>query len=131
MPQFSAISAARLASCDARLAAVFNHVITIADCSILEGHRGEAAQNAALAAGRTQLGWPKSKHNRLPSLAVDAAPYPIDWADRERFHLFAGLVLGVAAGQGLRLRWGGDWAGHFRPAANRFDDLPHFEIIED
>lgn len=131
MPQFSATSAARLARCDARLQAVFNRVIGIMDCTILAGHRDEAAQNAALAAGRTQLGWPRSKHNRLPSLAVDAAPYPIDWADRERFALFAGLVLGVAAGQGVRLRWGGDWNGDFRPADNRFDDLPHFELLED
>ncbi|RME64971.1 MAG: M15 family peptidase [Alphaproteobacteria bacterium] len=130
MPQFSAISAARLASCDARLQAVFNRVIEMIDCSILVGHRDKTAQNAAYVAGRSRLDWPKSKHNRLPSLAVDAVPYPIDWDDRERFYLFAGIVLATAAAQGTRLRWGGDWNGDFRLADNRFDDLPHFEIEE-
>ena len=30
-----------------------------------------------------------------PSRAVDVVPYPIDWDDRERFHLFAGFVIAL------------------------------------
>ena len=35
--------------------------------------------------GRSKLSWLESKHNCEPSRAVDIAPYPIDWDDRERF----------------------------------------------
>ena len=70
-------------------------------------------------------------HNSKPSRAVDCVPYPIDWTDRERFTLFAGFVLGVAARMGITLRWGGDWNMNFEVKDNRFDDFPHFELIKD
>lgn len=131
MPAFSTTSLNRLASCDARLQAIFAQVILLVDCMILEGFRDQAAQDAAFAAGRSKLRWPHGAHNRMPSRAVDAAPLPIDWADRERLHLFAGVVLGVAHAQGVALRWGGDWNRNFAVADNRFDDLVHFELVED
>jgi len=65
----------------------------------------------------------------MPSLAVNAAPYPIDWENRERATLFAGYVLGVADEMGIKLRWGGDWNMNFETADNNFDDLWHFELI--
>lgn len=40
-------------------------------------------------------------HSTVPSRAVDIAPYPVDWADKERFVLLAGFVLGVARANGL------------------------------
>ena len=58
------------------------------------------------------------------------APYPIDWDDRERFHLFAGFVIGIAKSMGITLRWGGDWNMNFEVDDNQFDDFPHFEIRE-
>ena len=72
--------------------------------------------------------FPKGRHNALPSKAVDVAPYPIDWEDREGFILFAGYVLGVASQLGLNIRWGGDWDGDFDLSDNEFDDLVHFEM---
>ena len=54
---------------------------------------------------------PKNKHNaEEPELskAVDVAPYPIDWNDKERFYYFAGVVMGIAIQMGIPLRWGGD-----------------------
>jgi len=110
---------------------LFTAVLKIADCTILEGHRGEARQNELRATGRSMLAFPHSKHNRTPSAAVDVVPYPLNWGDRDRFHLFAGVVLGVAASMGLAVRWGGDWDRDFRPANNSFDDLPHYELIDD
>jgi hypothetical protein len=73
--------------------------------------------------------WPDSKHNQSPSMAVDVAPYPIDWADRERFNYFAGYVMGVASQHGIALRWGGDWNRDWKVRDNNFDDLPHYELI--
>lgn len=126
----AAPSQERLQQCDPRLTRIFITVSEVIPCIVLEGHRNQQAQDADFAAGKTQLKWPHGKHNALPSLAVDAAPTPLDWHDRERFSLFAGYVLGVAASQGVTLRWGGDWNRDFKVADNHFDDLVHFEIHE-
>ena len=130
MPRFGKRSKERLATCDKRLQDIFNEVIKKVDCSVLEGHRSEERQNKLLKEGKTKVGYPKGRHNASPSLAVDVAPYPIDWDDRERFHLFAGYVLGVARGMGITLRWGGDWNMNFEVDDNKFDDFPHFEVRE-
>ena len=130
MPKFGRRSKERLATCDSRLQKVFNEVIKHVDCSVLEGHRGEERQNAFFEEGKTQVKFPKGRHNSSPSNAVDVTPYPVDWEDRERQTLFAGFVLGVAKLMGVTLRWGGDWDMDFHVMDNRFDDFPHFEIRE-
>ena len=130
MPKFGRRSKERLATCDSRLQKVFNEVIKHVDCSVLEGHRGEERQNALFEDGKTQVKFPKGRHNSSPSNAVDVTPYPVDWEDRERQTLFAGFVLGVAKLMGITLRWGGDWDMDFHVMDNRFDDFPHFEIRE-
>ena len=129
MPRFGRRSQANLATCHPDLQRVFEEVVKIFDCSILCGHRGEEAQNEAYHKGLSKLKFPESRHNTQPSVAVDAVPYPIDWEDRERMTYFAGLVLGVAHGMGITLRWGGDWDRDTEVADNRFDDLPHFELV--
>ncbi len=69
-------------------------------------------------------------------MAVDAAPYPIDWSDRERMTLFAGVVQGVAMAlydEGKidhLVRWGGNWDNDTEVADNSFDDLVHFELYK-
>ena len=107
---------------------MFNEVIKHVDCSILEGHRSKERQNKLYDEGRTKVRYPDGRHNADPSKAVDVTPYPVNWEDRERQTLFAGFVLGIARGMGLRLRWGGDWDQDFQVMDNRFDDFPHFEI---
>lgn len=129
MPRFSNTSATRLAQCDPRLRAVFDEVIRHFDCTILCGHRAKAEQDAAFAAGNSKVQWPNGKHNTVPSLAVDAAPYPIDWEDRERATFFAGVVMGTAWQMGIELRWGGDWDRDTQVNDNTFDDLWHFELV--
>ncbi len=128
MAKFGKRSRERLATCDKRLQDVFNEVIKTVDCSVLEGHRGEERQNKLLKEGKTKVAYPKGRHNAFPSRAADVVPYPIDWKDRERFHLFAGFVIGVANRMGITLRWGGDWNMNFEVDDNKFDDFPHFEI---
>ena len=130
MPSFSQTSRERLDTCDPRLRRIFDEVVRNFDCSILEGHRERDRQNLMVKEGKSQVRWPQSKHNSVPSKAVDAAPYPIVWADRERFSLFAGYVLGIAASHGVKLRWGGDWSMDWQVSDNNFDDLPHFELVE-
>ena len=106
------------------------------DCTIIEGHRGKDKQNKAYADGKSKLKYPKGKHNKKPSIAVDVIPYPIDWSDRDRHHYFAGYVLGVAWGMYIqkeishKVRWGGDWDMDTKTKDNRFDDLVHFELYD-
>ena len=129
MPKFGKRSKERLATCDERLQKVFNEVINYVDCSVLEGHRGEREQNKYFAEGKSKVQYPLGRHNAKPSRAVDVVPYQIDWNDRERFHLFAGFVLGIAYSMDISLRWGGDWNQNFEVDDNNFDDFPHFELI--
>ena len=128
MPRFGSKSKKKLESCHSDLQKVFNEVIKHVDCSVLEGHRSEERQNLLFKEGKTKVKYPHGRHNYNPSKAVDVVPYPIDWKDRERFHLFAGFVLGIARSMGVNLRWGGDWDQDWYVHDNRFDDFPHFEI---
>lgn len=131
MAKYSNSSCEKLYTCDERLVRVFERVVQTFDNTILVGHRDEATQQEMYEQGKSQLQYPNSKHNSFPSKAVDAAPYPIDWDDRERFTLFAGFVLGIAEEMGIYLRWGGDWDRDWQTSDNSFDDLVHFEIIDD
>ena len=128
MPKFGKRSLDNLSSCDKKLQVVFHEVIKTVDCSVLEGHRDKDRQNALFKEGKTKVKYPKGRHNSYPSNAVDVVPYPIDWDDRERFHLFAGFVIGIAKSKGINLRWGGDWDSDWQVNDNRFDDFPHFEL---
>ena len=130
MPRFGSRSKKRLATCDDRLQDLFKEVVKHFDCSVIQGHRGKADQNKAFDEGRSKLRYPDGNHNAVPSKAVDVAPYPIDWSDRDRFHYFGGFVLGIASQMGLKIRWGGDWDRDTQVKDNKFDDLPHFEIRE-
>ena len=130
MPKFSKKSKAKLNTCDKRLIELFNKVVKKFDCTIIEGHRSKDRQNKLFDEGKSKLQYPNGKHNATPSMAVDVAPYPIDWNDRERFTYFAGYVIGIAYQMGLKIRWGGYWDMDTQVKDNNFDDLPHFEIKE-
>lgn len=89
----------------------------VLDITVLCGFRGEAEQNAAVAAGTSKLPWPRSKHNQTPSRAVDVVPYPVEWQDSRQELILRGYVLATAARLGIRIRtisW----------------DLPHFELAD-
>jgi len=133
MPSFSKQSAARLATCHMSLQNLFKEVIRHWDCTVLEGHRSIEAQQEAFRRGTSKIDGVNQlgKHNHTPSLAVDVAPYPVDWQDLERFRAFGGFVLGVASQLGIVVRWGGDWDTDRDFKDQRFVDLPHFELLSD
>ena len=130
MPKFGKLSKSRLFTCDRDLILVFDIVIQTFDCSILCGHRNKDDQGKAFLEGVSKVKWPKSKHNSIPSKAVDAAPYPLNWKDEERIVYFAGFVMGVANGLGVELKWGGDWNKNWKTEDEKFRDLCHFELEE-
>lgn len=116
----------RLATCDARLQQLVTAVAAkvdagallplVGDISVACGYRGQAEQNAAFDRGASKLRWPRSKHNSVPSKAVDLWPSPVDWKRHDQFEAVRGLVLSTAAELGIRIRvisW----------------DLPHFELV--
>ena len=129
MPRFGRTSQANLKECHWNLQVIFSRVIEEYDCSIIEGYRDKATQDKLFHGGQSKLQFPKSKHNRSPSHAVDAVPYPIDWKDTDRFYAFGGFVMGIAAQMGIKLRWGGDWDGDWQHKDQTFHDLPHFELV--
>ena len=131
MPKFSKRSLDRLGTCDERLQSIFKEVVKGFDCTVIEGHRGKERQNKAFDEGKSKLRYPKGNHNKVPSTAVDVAPYPVDWKDRDRFHYFAGYVLGIAKMMGHTIRFGGDWNMNTQVKDNNFDDLVHFELRGD
>lgn len=108
---------------------LFNEVIKVCDCAVIEGHRPKEEQDKAFHAGKSKLKWPDSKHNRTPSLAVDVVPWPVDWKDLNRFYYFGGLVKGIAAQLDIEIRWGGDWDSDNTFKDQSFHDLPHFELV--
>lgn len=134
MPRFSVKSTQRLKECDVDLQRLFFEVVKHFDCSVTCGHRNKDEQNELFfhkPKRKTNLRYPDSNHNDIPSTAVDVVPYPIDYDDRERFTLFAGVVLGIASQLGIAIRWGGDWDRDTEVDDNHFDDLPHFELVKD
>jgi hypothetical protein len=121
MPSFSQKSVLHLETCHPDLQKLFREVIKITDCSIICGHRSRPEQEQAFFQKHSRKQWPHSKHNKIPSLAVDAVPYPLDWSDIESFKKLGAIVKQIAADMGLRLRWGGDF--------ETFKDYPHYELI--
>lgn len=126
MPRFGQRSNERLNTCHPDLQRLFRAVVAVIDCSVLEGHRSLERQAELLASGKSKVR--RSKHNASPSLAVDVAPYPIDWQDTQRFVDFGRFVEAKAREMGISLRWGGDWDGDGDRSDQTFDDLVHFEL---
>jgi len=130
MPKFSKRSRKRLEECDERLQRLFNEVIKSYDCTILCGHRSKEEQEKMYEQGRSKLRWPASKHNKRPSMAVDVAPWPIDWTDMGSFYMFVGYVKRVAEEMNIPLRCGADWDMDGYTKDQMFNDLVHFELKE-
>lgn len=136
MANYSRKSRERLETCDPRLQKVFNEVVKTYDNSILEGIRTPERQQMLFDTGKSET--LNSKH--IPrsdgySKALDVAPYPIDFENKAkklaRFYHFAGYVLRVAEEMGIKIRFGGDWDSDKDFEDQNFDDLVHFELIED
>ena len=124
MYKFGKRSRKRLEGVDAKLINVLNELIKIMDVTVIEGLRSAERQKELLAKGATKVKYFKHMEGK----AVDIAPYPIDWEDRERFHYMGGMVRGIARALNLKVRWGGDWDSDGEIKDNSFDDLVHIEI---
>lgn len=129
MPSFGQKSQSILATCHPDLQDICNEVIKHYDFSVLEGHRSNSRQDELFRQGKSKLQAGESKHNNSPSLAVDIAPYPIDWEDTRRFYFLCGMIKQAAGELGIEVRMGCDWDGDGSFSDQSFHDLPHVELV--
>ena len=130
MPRFGKRSKERLKGVDIKLVNVLNELIKIMDVTIIEGVRSEAKQKEYFAKGKSKIDGVTKLGQHQKGKAVDLAPYPIDWNDRDRFHYMGGMVRGIAKQLNLKVRWGGDWDSDGQVYDNTFDDLVHIEVLD-
>lgn len=121
MPNFGQQSLDKLGTVDKKLQDICNEVVKTYDITILVGHRDQADQDIAVTEGKSKTPWPTSKHNSLPSQAVDVAPYPIDWNDISRFTELNARMQAAAGNLGYKIRWGGSFT--------TLKDYDHFELV--
>jgi peptidoglycan LD-endopeptidase CwlK len=131
MSEFGTISRNRLNTCHMDIVKVMEQAIKNGpDFSVVCGHRNQVDQKNAFDKGLSKVLYPDSKHNAMPSNAVDIVPYPVDWEDLNRFRVLAGYILGTADAMGIKLRWGGDWDRDYDEGDEKFRDMPHFQLME-
>jgi len=135
MPKYGSKSAATLASVHPDLQKIFNEAIKYVDITVMEGERSKERQEELVRTGKSKT--MNSKHLKQPDgqcHAVDAALYPIDWSDRDRFVYLGGFIQALAASMLARgeishkIRWGGDWDSDQNMKEHSFFDGPHFEL---
>ena len=151
MPEFSAKSMSILKTCRPELQKLCLEVVKTFDCSVISGRRGQLEQEKLFKDGKSNAHWGESPHNYGESFAVDLVPYPVNWDTEteiisaagagdvpallsaidsvQRFYALYGYVRRVAEEMGIKIKWGGDWDRDFHFSDNKFDDLPHFELV--
>ncbi len=130
--RWSYSSQIKLEQVDFKLRRIVDMVRDMRDISIVTGHRDEVLQDLMFSGKpkRSHVEWPNSKHNSMPSRAIDVQPYPyVEKSLREDLSYIAGLFIAFGKAEGLPIRWGGDWDKDGETHDNKFDDLFHFEII--
>lgn len=154
MNKLSDNSEAKLSTCAPVLKLIVMEVLAEMDIGVTCGHRKRAEQDALYESGESRLKFPKGKHNRFPSEAVDLVIYHNThkylWCDERQLHRIAAttntttanvktwiymqyarldMLMQLAAKRhGIELRWGGKWQHADGILHNRFVDLFHWEI---
>lgn len=118
--KYSKKSMDKLATCHPDLQRLCLELIKHRDITVLYGHRGEHDQNELFEQGKSKKRYPNSRHNSLPSEAVDLAFYPVDWNDIPKWEEFKEFVKSTAQSLGIEIEAGGDW--------KTFKDFPHFQL---
>lgn len=109
MPHFGEKSTAVLTTLHPALRLLMKNVVEHHDITLLEGHRPQLRQNRLFFDGKSLVEWPDSRHNSIPSMAVDVAPWPIPeawgflgdlsgetrdlaWKERVKFYQTAAII---------------------------------------
>jgi len=129
MYKFGKKSKEKLATIHPDLQRICNELIKIMDVTVLEGVRTKDRQEELVSMGMSKT--MNSKHLAQDdnySHAVDLAPFPIEWKDRERFIYMQGMIRGIAQQLGIEIRSGIDWDSDGVIKDHSFFDGPHVEL---
>lgn len=126
MPQFGSKSLANFAQLHPKLQAIAREAIKEFDFTILDAQRGRAEQELAFKQKRSRAHFGQSAHNYIPAIAMDLAPWPIDFNKKKPFILLSHVIFRIAGEQGTKLRWLGDPNMDGSPADGW--DFPHYEL---
>ena len=122
----------KLATAHNDLQLLANAVDKIFPIQVTCGERNAKEQNTAKKNGKSELGYPNSKHNinlkagRRKAWAIDCVPDPdrnpatLDWNDIAQFEIMCATFEQVADELDIKIRLGRDF---------KFVDLPHVELI--
>lgn len=124
-PKFGRKSKAVLITCHPELQRLMNEVIKYFNFSALSGRRTQEEQDDLVRKGLSKR--KDSYHVNDPSLAIDIAPYPIDWNNIDRFCYLAGLVKMKAYDMGIPITWGRNWDNDQDFDDQIFMDYGHFQ----
>jgi len=130
MYKFSKKSKEKLETAHPDLQRIYAELIKIMDVTILEGVRSKKRQEELVRTGMSKA--LDSKHLLQKdgySHAVDAAPFPINWEDTERFAYMCGMIRGIAHMMNIKVRVGCDWDSDGNIKDHSFLDYPHTELI--
>ncbi len=120
MPTFGKRSTDNLGSCHGKLQLVCRELIKHYDFAVIEGYRPNDRQDELFHQRKSKLRGGQSLHNKNPSRAIDLAPYPIDWNDRD-----AGSALATSSSaSGLALASGALGRGLERQLVHGRSELP-------
>lgn len=105
----------------------------IFDFGVTCGHRNEEEQNKAFFSGVSKAKWPDSKHNKMPSDAIDFVLYVNGKAtfreqDKPGYYMAVGVFRAMANKLGIPIRCGADWDGDFDITDQTLHDLCHIEL---
>lgn len=138
MFRYSEKSTERIRELHKDLQIILGEAIKHIDITVVQGFRDEMAQNTAFNCGYSKVKWPNSKHNKMPSHAVDIIPlkYPAngsfkDWA---KFAYMIGIVKGISEEMYKngtikhKLRFGLDFNRDGILFNDSFIDAPHIEL---
>lgn len=124
MYKFGKKSQEKLSTVHPDLQKIANELIKLMDVTVLEGIRTKERQKELVRTGMSKT--MNSKH--LTGDAVDLAPFPINWQDRDRFIYMQGMIRGIAHQLGIKIRSGIDWDSDGNLKDHSFFDGPHFEL---
>lgn len=121
--KFGKSSLERLRTCHDDLQLLCHSILQEMDITVLCGHRNKEDQDKAVAEGHSKTPYPTSKHNSVPSMAVDIAPYPVDWNDLKAFNKMLDIAERCAEKMGIEIRLGKNFT--------TLIDMPHVELINE
>ena len=114
----------RLMDVDTKLINLVKEFSMYEDVIVLCGYRGEKEQTEAFNKGNSKAKWPKSKHNKKPSLAIDIGPTldsgkSVPWNQLDKWVTFCEAFEAFAHRKGVKLIGGYGF---------RQRDYPHWEL---